>query len=266
MKYCPNCGNELSEDSKFCSECGTDLTDHRNDSPVSTVATEEDVQELGESVEPTDDDGIVFWSIEYPSKAGIGSILVGGVLFLFAWLIIPLFIAMGYLIRTTANAAGAEAHPPDNFADWGGMFRDGIVLFVIFLVVGIVGVSISAIFFFIAAAVDAFAIMLLLIPIWLAIAYLSPAIYVNFAVERTFGAAFDIDALTDLAGTTTYLLGWFYYVVVINMIGAIFVAIVITLSFLTIIGWIIIIPMVYFYWYAIDAALWGRVYYKIDTA
>ena len=71
-------------------------------------------------------------SLRYPSSDWI-KVLILGVLFIISFLIIPLFLAMGYMFRVIkASLAGVEELP--TFDEWGVMFVDGIKLFLVYLI------------------------------------------------------------------------------------------------------------------------------------
>ena len=71
-------------------------------------------------------------SLRYPSSDWI-KVLILGVLFIISFLIIPLFLAMGYMFRVIkASLAGVEELP--TFDEWGEMFVDGIKLFLVYLI------------------------------------------------------------------------------------------------------------------------------------
>jgi hypothetical protein len=71
-------------------------------------------------------------SLRYPSSDW-SKIVVLGVLFIISFLIIPLFLAIGYMFRVIkASLAGVEELP--SFDEWGEMFVDGIKLFLVYLI------------------------------------------------------------------------------------------------------------------------------------
>jgi Protein of unknown function (DUF4013) len=71
-------------------------------------------------------------SLRYPSSDWI-KVLILGVLFIISFLIIPLFLAIGYMFRVIkASLAGVEELP--SFDEWGEMFVDGIRMFLVYLI------------------------------------------------------------------------------------------------------------------------------------
>ncbi|WP_379764887.1 DUF4013 domain-containing protein [Halorubrum trueperi] len=193
----------------------------------------------------------------YPSRDGWKTVLVGGVVLLFFWLIIPVFIAAGYFVRLT-RAAGRGGVEPPAFDDWWDLLVDGVKLVFVMLP--------AAIVFALAVYLTAEMSETLAVPVAVAAFYVYPSMYMNYAVTGDWKPAYSPATLFEQIATTTYLYGFLLYVFVINGIGVLVGTLLLGVSLLTIVGWVIIWPMVYFYWYGIDAALWGRVYYRLDTA
>ena len=213
---------------------------------------------VDETTQPPVDDGsgLVGFAISYPGQGGLKTVLFGGLMLLFAWLILPLFIAGGYFIRMTRAAALGEPEPPE-FDDWGGMFFDGLMLALVFVPLGIaylVGVLV-------ASQLHETLVFLL----GMAVSYAAPGMYMNYAVHDEWQAAYDFSTLSTQLTTRPYIFGFLIYFFVFNMIGFFVVVFLGLVSLLTIVGWIIIWPMLYFYWIGIDAALWGRVYRQIES-
>jgi len=199
------------------------------------------------------DEGLLSFSLSYPSRSGIGPPLIGGVVFFFFWLVIPIFLGVGYFLRLAASAAAGRPEPPE-FDDWGGMLKDGLVFVVASLPVwAVYGLAV-----FVALEVHA----ALYLGVLLVGAYLFPAIFVNFAVERRWRAIYDISTLADLMTTSEYVVGFLIYTVLINGIGFVVVLVLMIATALPFVG-LLLWPLIYFYWYSIDAALWGRVYRQV---
>ena len=71
-------------------------------------------------------------SLRYPTS-NWSKVVILGVLFLFSFFIIPLFLALGYLFRIVKSSlAGAEELP--DFESWGEMMIDGLKLFLVYLI------------------------------------------------------------------------------------------------------------------------------------
>ena len=75
---------------------------------------------------------VVSDSLKYPSS-NWSKVVILGVLFLISILIIPLFLALGYMFRVVkATLAGVDELPA--FEDWGEMLVEGIKLFLVYLI------------------------------------------------------------------------------------------------------------------------------------
>ena len=206
---------------------------------------------------PTDEEGLLRFSLLYPGRDGWQTVLVGGILLLFSWLIIPLLIAAGYFVRLTQAAGRGDVEPP-TFDDWWDLLVDGVKLVFVLLPSALV----YALAIFLAAEIYE----PLVFPVAIAGFYVYPSIYMNYAVTGDWKTAYNPSIIIEQLTTTTYLYGFLLYVFVINGIGSIVVTLLLGASLLTIVGWVIIWPMITFYWYGIDAALWGRVYSRLETS
>jgi hypothetical protein len=80
-------------------------------------------------------------AIKYPFS-DFSKILILGIFLILSFLIIPGFLYVGYLFRTLkASFAGSDELP--EFREWGGMFIDGLKVFVVLLVYTIVPLSLT---------------------------------------------------------------------------------------------------------------------------
>jgi Protein of unknown function (DUF4013) len=64
----------------------------------------------------------------------VTKLIIGSVLTLFAWLIIPALFVTGYMVRIISNVMAGEPHPLPEWDDWGGLLRDGFNLTVSYLI------------------------------------------------------------------------------------------------------------------------------------
>jgi hypothetical protein len=84
---------------------------------------------------------VVSDSLKYPSSDWT-KVVILGVLLLISFLIIPLFLAIGYTFRVIkASLTGIEELP--TFDEWGEMMIDGIKVFVVYLVYSLPAIIIS---------------------------------------------------------------------------------------------------------------------------
>lgn len=252
MPYCPECGAEVDTGVRFCPECGAAQPD-REDSMAEPPTAESPSEESNVETSPRQE-GILGFALTFPSRRGVAPPIIGGILFLLGVFLVPLVLAFGYLVHLTRGAARGASEPP-NFDDWADMLIDGVVLVLVFIPVFVAFMMVFAVFDLIHWS---FATLWTLVGV-----YVFPAIYTNYAASGDWRGAFDVDRITTLLGDSNYLIAWLIFIIVINIVGGIVVVVLMLASLLTIIGWIIIWPVIFFYWYAIDAALFGRAYYEV---
>ncbi len=151
----------------------------------------------------------------------VTTVILGGVMTLFAFLLVPLFAVMGYLVRVLDRTARGDDVPP-KFDDWGALVVDGLkasaigfvyalvptVVLVGFVVSGgLLGASGSDVL----GAIGGIGILVGLL-IWLAlslgVAYAVPAALANFAETRRLGAGFEPATMRRVLVDRTYATGW----------------------------------------------------------
>lgn len=190
--------------------------------------------------------------------------LVGGVLFLFSFLLLPLLAIQGFLVEVMSEALGED----DDIPEWGdfgfgvvGTGLKSLLIAFLYLLVPIVafvgslllGAGLDAAsgseeaFGLLTASGSLFSLLLLVV-----FGYFAPAAQVNFARERTISAGFDFGTIFDVAVSSEYLIGW----VLALIIGAV-QGVVANLVSLTIVG-ILLLPWVYFFFGVSTAYIYGR--------
>lgn len=83
-------------------------------------------------------------AFRYPSQKMV-NILIGGVLYLLSFLIIPAFFVEGYFVRVMADTIEGRDDMPE-WSDWGYLFRKGVGAFVVslaYLIVPIIIISVT---------------------------------------------------------------------------------------------------------------------------
>lgn len=169
-------------------------------------------------------------ALRYPmdSDDWVTTVLVGGVLSVFGFLLLPLVFVYGYLVRVVRRRLEDDPVPP-TFDDWGDLFSDGLRGFVVVLVymlvpavvgAATVGGSIAAMATGTrggaAAGVGGLLLGLLLTTLLaLVFGYAAAAALVNFVREDRLGAAFDVGLLRDVVTTREYAVAWLLSVVVL---------------------------------------------------
>lgn len=175
-------------------------------------------------------------SLRYPWQDGDGveALLVGGVLSLFGFLLIPAVLVWGYTLRVVRVVVAGERteapqtereRPVPEWTDWGDLFVDGLRVFVVSLVYLLVPVfllAVTVVAFFIPLAEPvpgwvsllAVAIGLLTIPLLLLAWYALPAALAAVAVTGHTGAAFSGREVWPVLTDGDYAAAWVLALVV----------------------------------------------------
>lgn len=162
-------------------------------------------------------------AITYPTEDDewLKTVLIGGVLSIFGFLLIPTILVYGYVVRVLRHSLAGEAAPP-RFDDWGGLLVDGlkaaVVGFVYMLIPAAVGAvavggSLAAIATGsrsgAAAGLGALALgALLTFVLALLFGYVAVVAVVNFAHEGDLGAGFDVGTIKHVALSGDYAVPW----------------------------------------------------------
>ncbi|WP_284014037.1 DUF4013 domain-containing protein [Halobaculum litoreum] len=175
-------------------------------------------------------------ALRYPlnNDDRLATLVIGGLLLAFSFLIVPVFVLQGYLVRVLRSAAEGEEAAP-SFTDWGALIVDGLKLIVVGLVYGFaIAVPFVVATFVVGiggatgseaglAAFGIVGVLLFLVATVVAIlvTYLLPAALTNFALEGRIGAAFDVSAITEATLSSKYLIGVLLGVVLNAVIGTV---------------------------------------------
>lgn len=202
-------------------------------------------------------------AVTYPMEREdwIKTVLIGGVLSFFAFLLLPLFVVYGYVVRTIADSLGGGSEPPV-FEDWGELIVDGLQAWIIGMIYLLIPVIVA--FVTIGGSIAAMATggragaaagvggmmvgLVLTFILSLAFGYLAVAAIVNFAREGQFGAAFDFDVIKSVVFDREYAVAW------LVSVGIFFVAGLVNV--IPFIG-VILTPFVGFYAAIVAANLWA---------
>lgn len=168
-------------------------------------------------------------AISYPRNGEdwLKTTLIGGVLLILSFLIVPIFIVQGYFVRVLRSSAKGEEEPPV-FDEWGELIVDGLKAFVISLVYVGVPLAIAFVVMLVlgiggaAAGGDAGAGLsilgmlfgLVMLVVVMAAVYALPAALANFAYNDSFGDAFDFGEVVDTAMNMDYFVPWLLALVV----------------------------------------------------
>jgi len=173
-------------------------------------------------------------AVTYPMESDdwVVTVLIGGVLSVLSFLLIPLFIVYGYLVR--AIRANFEGKPePPAFGDWGELTVDGLQVAVIgfvYMLVPIVVMAVTVGGSAVALATGSEAgaaagagtlVVGILVTVVLALlfGYFAAVGIVNFAREERFGAAFDFGVVKDVGLDSDFAMPWLISVAVFIAAG-----------------------------------------------
>lgn len=175
-------------------------------------------------------------SVTYPmeNEDWMKTVVIGGLLMLFSFLLVPLFVVYGYLVRTIRERLDDNREPPV-FDEWGELLVDGLKAWVIGLVymaipLVVMGVTVGGAVVAMATGTDAgvaaglsalFAGLLVSFVLFLVFGYLAVAAVVNFAREGRFGAGFDVGVIREVAFSRDFAVAWLTAVAVFLVAGVV---------------------------------------------
>ncbi len=209
-------------------------------------------------------------SLDYLRKSDdwVSTFIIGGIVTLFSFLLLPAIWATGYLMRVLRATMHGEEESVPTFSDWGDLTIDGLKAVVIAFIYGLIPAIIGGIvmtlggFGLAASNSSAGAIAgglvilvggLLTLVLGLIAWYLIPAALMNYADKGTFGAGFAFDDIRPMLSNGTYATGWLY------ALGLFIVAGIVTgvLNFIPFLG-IIVGAFVVFYAAVAAYYIYGR--------
>ncbi|WP_224449497.1 DUF4013 domain-containing protein [Haloprofundus salilacus] len=149
----------------------------------------------------------------------VKNVLIGGILSLLGFLIVPTFLVIGYLLRVVRGSMRGDERPPA-FDDWGEMAVDGLKGFAIGLAYGLVPLTLAVVFAVLTGLASGggdigvvgglFGLVgaLLVFVTGLAVVYALPAGLANYAETDRMGAAFNTGMLRSTLTSGTYATAW----------------------------------------------------------
>ncbi|WP_324758109.1 DUF4013 domain-containing protein [Haloarcula montana] len=164
-------------------------------------------------------------ALTYPRESDdvLKTTVIGGVLLLFSFLLVPLFVAVGYLLNVLRSVMDGDEEPPV-FEDWGALAVDGLKASVIGFVYSLVPALIAVVAVLggvmslglgnggagsgLVASLIALVAALAIAAVSLAIAYVLPAAIVAYVRTDSMSAAFSVPEIRRLAFSRTYATGW----------------------------------------------------------
>ncbi|WP_243637752.1 DUF4013 domain-containing protein [Natrarchaeobius oligotrophus] len=195
--------------------------------------------------------------------------IIGSVLGLLSFLLIPAFFVAGYLVRVLETTVDGADEPPE-FEEWGDLFVKGLVATVISIVYSFVPFVIYMVVVFTLVGAGGviggdgggvlaglgFVTMLTFIPLMLVIYYVVPAALTNYAHTGSINGAFDFGVIKSVVLSFEYLLA-----VLLPIVIAVIAWVVMALLTMTIVG-IVLVPVVYFYSYVAICRMFGLAFAK----
>ncbi|WP_251342865.1 DUF4013 domain-containing protein [Haloplanus halophilus] len=150
----------------------------------------------------------------------VKTVLIGGLLTFFGFLLVPVVFVAGYLVRVLRATMHGDDAPP-RFEDWGDLGRDGLYAVAIAFVYGIVPgllIGLTAAFAALIAGpgprsgllVGGVTLVggLLALVVGLLAAYVVPAAVANYAESGSVRAGFAVGDLRPVLTSGTYATGW----------------------------------------------------------
>lgn len=232
-------------------------------------------------------------ALRYPQRDDdwVRLTIIGGLLTLFGFLLLPLFVVAGYVLRvlratmdgegtramdgerTDAERAAGETRVPD-FDDWTTLAIDGLkglLVAAAYLVVPTIVGGLAVGFGALATTSDSgvvgvigvlFALggILLTLVLTLAALYVLPAALASFVATDRVGRAFSPAALRPVLTNRTYATGWVYAFVTVVAANVIVNVLVLFAG----IG-ILLAPFATFYASVMAAYIVGRTWTELDT-
>lgn len=209
--------------------------------------------------------------ISYPLKGedALGGIVLGTLLVVGSFLLIPGIILLGYLVEVLEQSARGESEPPA-FDDWGGMLVDGLKAIVVTFVYGVLPFGIMSVFVSslaaggvteggaggVLAGVGLIGILVSVV-VSVVVYYLLPAALTNMAVEDSLGAAFDFSSLKDVLLSGDYLIAWLVPFGISFLLN-----IVVFILAVTVVG-LLLVPTLQFYVQVAVFFMFGRAFGKV---
>lgn len=178
-------------------------------------------------------------AIRYPwnGEKNVETILIGGVLTLLGFLLIPMLPVYGYVVRVLRDVSTGDDEFPPVFEDWESLFVDGLKAFVVLfvysvvaaLVVGLVVLGLVLPVTFtqgpgtggpnVLGLVLALFVAAVAVVVSVAVAYLLPAAVAAFARTGRLGAAFSPGEIRSIGGHRGYAEGWVVALVVTILVS-----------------------------------------------
>ncbi len=205
----------------------------------------------------------------------IKKIVIGGVIALFSFLLIPIFFLIGYQVAIVRNVMNGEEDPLPEWEEWGQLFMDGLVVWAAQLVYAlpVILLGICSMFLWLPAALDSggdfggalsagatfgmVVLACLIILFAIGLAFIMPALYIQYVRTGEFGPMFQVAQVIKIARENFVDI----LIVIVAAIAASFVLGLVT--WIPLCGWLL--GAVGTAWIAVATAhLYGQIAAKTD--
>ena len=151
------------------------------------------------------------FSFVFEDEKWITKVLIGGLLFLFSWLIIPFLIVIGYMIEIVNKTASDSKELLPEWTNIGNKLTKGFVVFIIYFLYGLPIVFLSIIYSIIIGVLNTSAsapegqtvigtiigllslfLMLVIVIYSIALILILPVAIIKYAVSLNFSEAFNL--------------------------------------------------------------------------
>lgn len=255
---CTNCGTSIRKHADVCHKCGVE--NERKPGRETPL----DVQ--GRPA----DSGSIESAFRYPLRGrdGIERVFIGGLMSYAFFLVVPIFVLLGYLVRVLERSAQGNPEPPE-FTDFGTMIIDGLKLTVVSIVYAMIPMFLILVSVVLMGSgqdagtaggiLSGMGVIGLLVSLLATVVlyYVLPAALTNMAVDGGVGAAFDIDTIKRVVLSGDYLIAW-----LIPFGLGILVNILVGILWFTFIG-LIIVPFIQFYVQVVTFRLFGAAFGEV---
>lgn len=180
--------------------------------------------------------------ISYPIRSDnwVAQHIIGGMLWLFSWLLFPAFFIFGYYMDASKRIIQGDDEPPD-FDDWGELLilgLKGTAVSIIYTTVPVVLVVMLAILVWMFGlglgstgfTATGVALIFVAIIVYLLSLYILPASLIHMTMEDDLTAAFHMETIAHICMSGGYILSSLV-TVVIGIVGLIAMAVFSTITF-----------------------------------
>jgi len=198
----------------------------------------------------------------------VTTVLVGGLLVIFSFLVIPVIVLEGYMIRVLRRVSEGDTDAP-KFENWTKLFVDGLKAIVIAILYLLVPAVIAAVFigggaalanhFTVLGSIVALLGSVLTFVAAVAVWYVLPAALVRFAEKNTMGSAFEYEAYLPILRNRDYATGWLIALAIVVVAGVIVSAV----AMVPFVGWVVG-AFIAFYTNVMAAYVYGSAYAEAD--